>query len=219
LNFLGNNRRGGVAMSAGPPEHRLPIKERHKKDIKSKKKSFDLRLCSNTYDQVLEGHLLCFYNKESEDVSRMVGRRRLHLSFLDTFEELGLDNCLPGVTTPQEVLKLMRKYYSKKKESRYGVLSFELLDPADLQPADLQATRRSSRQRRQTIRYNSFKQNQHPIQQPPIYKVSYVPGQGFLGKIKNKRKKEPLSKRWLIRNHFNATVYQQRCQNNPGMYV
>lgn len=105
-------------------------------------------------------------------------------------------------------------YYTKKKKERYGVLSFELVDPADadsLRQRSHLGLRRSQRKRR---RSEPETPPQLMIYQETVEEYA-VGAFTFFGRLKKSRTKLQLTLNWLKENHFHE-VYQQRCCNNPG---
>ncbi len=68
--------------------------------------------------------------KNDDFIDRRVKTRVVRKAVYDTFENYlnseGLQNCLPGIYTIEDGVKVYYKYFTKEDEQTYGVVALEL---------------------------------------------------------------------------------------------
>jgi ASC-1-like (ASCH) protein len=74
-------------------------------------------------NDIIEWHNEDF--KERKILTKIVGKEE-YKTFEEYLEKEGLDKCLPGIPTMEHGLSVYYKYFTKEKETEFGVVAIRI---------------------------------------------------------------------------------------------
>lgn len=98
--------------------------------IRSGKKTVEGRTCTLKYAHLQEGDLLQIVDSQDESKSVLATITKLtrYLSFYSMLQAEGIENCLPGILSLEEGVKIYRSFPNyEKQEADYGVLAIKII--------------------------------------------------------------------------------------------
>ena len=114
----------------------LDAQEPHFTNLLKGRKTVEGRLNKGRLSSLTEGSLIIFscpekmrgcfrFSVEVENVTR-------YLNFKKYLEQEVVENCLPGITSVEEGVKVYRRFYSEEKEKEHGVLALKIKNPKEI---------------------------------------------------------------------------------------
>ena len=108
----------------------ITIKEPYYSLILSGEKTIEGRLNRGQFERIQTGQIIRWVN-QSRSVATKVQSKRIYSSFLEMLVAEGLRNVLPNITLSNlqgltEGKNVYRKFYSKDKESQFGVVAIQI---------------------------------------------------------------------------------------------
>ena len=93
--------------------------------IKSGKKTIEGRKNKGDFKEMKIGDIVKWIHSDDSVLTKIVGKNE-YKTFKEYLETEGLPNCLPGIDTIEDGVKVYYKYYTPEDEAKYGVLAIKL---------------------------------------------------------------------------------------------
>ena len=93
--------------------------------IKSGKKTIEGRKNKGDFKEMEIGDIVKWIHRDDSVLTKIVGKNE-YKTFKEYLETEGLSNCLPGIDTIEDGVKVYYKYYTLEDEAKYGVLAIKL---------------------------------------------------------------------------------------------
>ena len=93
--------------------------------IKSGKKTIEGRKNKGDFKEMKIGDIVKWIHSDDSVLTKIVGKNS-YKTFKEYLETEGLSNCLPGIDTIEDGVKVYYKYYTPEDEAKYGVLAIKL---------------------------------------------------------------------------------------------
>jgi len=96
--------------------------------VRSGKKVWEIRLKKGGWEHMKEGEAALLFHRsgKGEFIVVEVLERREFESIVEALESVGVQNAIPQARSVEEALGEYRKFYSKEKEKKYGVVAFRV---------------------------------------------------------------------------------------------
>lgn len=93
-------------------------------------KTVEGRLRKGDFGDMKEGDIICFENLE-EGYERSFEVTIVGIEKYETFRQYleveGMKNCLPGIETIEDGVKIYHKYYSEEEERKYQIIAIKII--------------------------------------------------------------------------------------------
>ena len=93
--------------------------------IKSGKKTVEGRKNTGDFEKMQPGDIVKWIHSDDYVLTRIVSKN-VYKTFKEYLETEGLSNCLPGIDTIEDGIKVYYKYYTPEDEAKYGVIAIKL---------------------------------------------------------------------------------------------
>ena len=93
--------------------------------IKSGKKTVEGRKNTGDFEKMQSGDIVKWIHSDEYVLTKIVSKK-VYKTFKEYLETEGLSNCLPGIDTIEDGIKVYYKYYTPEDEAKYGVIAIKL---------------------------------------------------------------------------------------------
>ena len=112
-----------------PTKHTILIQKRYLDFIESSLKTIEGRVNRSNYSKISEGDQIDFVSVEQPQKTLSCCVKAVHLfkTFREMLENLGIENCLPGISKLEEAEKIYLSFPNYKEDERkFGVIAFKI---------------------------------------------------------------------------------------------
>ena len=115
-------------------QHTILVAEPWFTYISNGQKTTEVRLNSDKYKIIKPGDHIVFQtpmdplSTQFRKIDRMVDSVHHYATFQQCLESEGISKCVPHCKTLEEGLQIYRGFYSKEKESQFGVVAWRLCE-------------------------------------------------------------------------------------------